>query len=118
MALLKSGIRAFAFILLTMTFMVGSPWTGAGPQAKTKTYTIVIEGMKFIPKTLTVERGDTVIWNNKDPFPHTATAQSGFDFDSKGIGVNKAWQFVAHEPGTIPYICTFHPTMKGTLVVK
>jgi plastocyanin len=26
------------------------------------------------PDTLTVKRGDTAVWVNKDPFPHTVTA--------------------------------------------
>jgi plastocyanin len=54
---------------------------------------------------------------NEDFFPHTATAQDG-RFDSGDIGTNKAWSYVAKEDGTSAYICTLHPTMKGTLIVK
>src|SRR5688500_5792814 len=35
------------------------------------THTIVIAGMKYSPETLTVKRGDIVVWVNKDFFPHT-----------------------------------------------
>jgi plastocyanin len=81
------------------------------------THTIVMEGVGFAPNTLTVAKGDTVVWVNKDAFPHTATAQDK-SFDSKEIAAGKSWRFTAKKSGTFPYVCTLHPTMKGTLVVK
>jgi plastocyanin len=73
--------------------------------------------MKFVPETLTVRRGDTVRWVNQDFFPHTATAQDG-SFDSRDIGIDRTWVYVATQDGTFAYICTLHPGMKGTLIVK
>ncbi len=29
-----------------------------------------------------------------------------------------SWTWVAHEPGTFAYVCSFHPMMKGTLTVR
>ena len=90
-----------------------------GPEAVAarETHTVVIVGMKFEPESLTVKRGDAIVWVNKDFFPHTATAQ-GRAFDSRDIVTNKNWKYVANKEGTFPYICTLHPTMKGTLIVK
>jgi plastocyanin len=82
-----------------------------------KTHTVVIEGMKFEPESLTVAPGDTVVWVNKDLVPHTATAESG-EFDSKDIEAGKSWQFTASKKGDFPYICDFHPKMKATLQVQ
>ena len=42
-----------------------------------KTHTVVIEGTSFQPPRLAVALGDTVVWINKDPFPHTATSTTG-----------------------------------------
>jgi plastocyanin len=81
-----------------------------------KTHTVVIDGLKYTPETLTVRRGETVVWVNKDPFPHTVTAK-GF-LDSRDIAAGKSWKFVARKPGKYAYICTLHPTMKGTLRVE
>ena len=78
---------------------------------------VIIEGTRFVPETLTVHRGDRVVWVNKDPFPHTVTGRSG-GFDSHSIAPDAAWRYVAGKAGTFPYVCTFHPTMTGTLVVK
>ena len=35
---------------------------------------VIIEGTAYEPAALTIKRGDTVEWINKDPFPHTVTA--------------------------------------------
>jgi plastocyanin len=88
-----------------------------GAFAAPQTHTVVIEGMHFTPETLTVKRGDRVQWVNKDLFPHTATAGSKA-FDSGPIAAGASWSMVAGRAGTLPYVCTLHPTMAGTLIVE
>jgi len=84
--------------------------------AKPTAHTVEIDGVKYVPATLTVKRGDTVTWVNKDPFPHTVTAPGAFD--SKDIPVGGKWKYVARKAGTYDYICTYHPNMKGVLKVE
>lgn len=84
---------------------------------KPKTHTVVIEGMRFQPESLTVARGDAIVWVNKDLFPHTATSEAG-RFDSGIIQAEKSWTFTAGKKGEFAYTCTFHPTMKAMLDVK
>lgn len=86
----------------------------AGPAV----HTVVIDGMQFTPANLEIRAGDTVIWKNKDPFPHTATVESGAGFDSGEITAGGSWKFIASKRGTFSYVCTLHRTMKGQLVVK
>lgn len=81
------------------------------------TYTVTIENLQFSPPTLTVHRGDHIVWANKDLFPHTVTATDKA-FDSHSIAANASWTYLAQHSGTFAYSCTFHPTMKGTLVVQ
>jgi plastocyanin len=83
---------------------------------KAATHTVVIEGVKFEPETLTVARGDTVVWVNKDPFPHTVTAKGAFD--SHDIAEGKSWKYVARKAGEYAYVCTLHPNMQAKLIVK
>jgi plastocyanin len=90
---------------------------GMGASAVPAIHTVIVVGMKFEPETLTVKRGDKVVWVNKDFFPHTATALDR-TFDSGDIETNAAWSYVTDVSGTFPYICTLHPTMKATLIVK
>lgn len=75
-----------------------------------------MEGTQYEPAMLTVKRGETVLWINKDPFPHTITAPGVFD--SRSIAAGKSWKYRARRAGEFPYVCTLHPTMKGMLRVE
>jgi plastocyanin len=93
---------------------------GAAAEApKPATHTVVMEGTAFQPDVLTINAGDTVVWVNKDFFPHTVTSESG-GFDSKSIDAGKSWKYVStsKKKGEFGYVCTLHPTMKATLRVK
>ncbi|WP_211444362.1 cupredoxin domain-containing protein [Collimonas humicola] len=90
---------------------------GADAGAQPVHHAIVIEGMKFSPEVIEVNVGDTVAWTNKDAFPHTVTAEN-HSFDSKEIASGRSWKFKATERGVFPYVCSFHPTMRGKVVVK
>ena len=86
-------------------------------QPKGKRQTVVIEATAFAPAELTVSAGDSVVWVNKDPFPHTATSKAG-GFDSREMQPGASWKYVAGKKGDFPYICSLHPTMKGILRVR
>ncbi|WP_420819659.1 cupredoxin domain-containing protein [Pandoraea terrae] len=107
------------FRAATLWIMAGLLLTAPGlpPHARPVMHTVVIEGTRFEPETLGIRSGDIVVWVNKDPFPHTVTAQAG-EFDSKNIAPGKSWKYVARKRGVFPYICTLHPTMKATLRVE
>ena len=88
----------------------------AGAPALAATHVVTIEGMKFEPAALTVQRGDTVVWKNKDMVPHTAT--SAGHFDSRNIAAGQSWTWKAGAAGTFDYVCTYHPGKKARVVVK
>ena len=90
--------------------------TGPSPGAATRTHTVVIEAVKYTPESITVKHGDTVVWINKDPFPHTVTAKGAFD--SHEIPADKSWKYTPRKSGEYAYVCTLHPNMKGTLRVE
>ncbi len=85
--------------------------------ARAAEHTVVIQAMAFTPAVLEVKRGDTVVWVNRDFFPHTATAPEGA-FDSGAIAAAASWRYVADRQGRFDYVCTLHPTMKAVLVVE
>ena len=88
-------------------------------QGAPRVHTIVIDGMRFIPQTSEVKAGDTVVWRNKDPLPHTVVAETGKGGPaSPVIAAGASWRFKASKAGTYPYLCTLHRTMSATLVVK
>jgi plastocyanin len=105
-------------IMLTSVLVASLGGALADPSdAAPGTYFVVIEQMRFNPPTLTVQRGDRVVWINKDLFPHTASATSKA-FDSLSIAPNASWSYVVRQPGSYPYPCNFHPAMHGTLTVR
>jgi plastocyanin len=81
------------------------------------THQVVMDGTAFTPATLHVNVGDRVIWINRDLFPHTATSRER-GFDSRKIAPGKSWTYRTTKKGQFPYLCTLHPTMKGTLRVE
>jgi plastocyanin len=81
------------------------------------THTVAIDGTRFQPDDLAIAPGESVTWINRDPFPHTVTATAG-TFDSKEIQPGESWTYKAPKKGVLAYVCTLHPTMKGTLRVK
>lgn len=89
--------------------------TGAAVQGTL--HTVTIDGVQFSPAELLVHPGDRIVWVNKDPFPHTATAANKM-FDSGSIAANASWSYTVTKKGDIDYSCTFHPTMKGKIRVQ
>jgi hypothetical protein len=77
---------------------------------------VTIKNFAFAPTTSTVHVGDTITWTNQDQVAHTATASDG-SFDTGSISQGKSGSHTFTKAGTIPYICSIHPSMKGTVTV-
>ena len=76
---------------------------------------VAMKNMKFSPATIEIKKGNTVEWKNDDITPHTATSAA---FDSGSIASDAGWRHTFTQAGSFPYYCTFHPEMKGTVVVE
>jgi plastocyanin len=111
----KSPRNCWRGAVLAAAFLAFASAAQAAPKASV--HTVLIDGMQFSPQTLEVNAGDTVIWKNKDPYPHTATSSSK-GFDSGTILSGREWKTTVKERGTFSYVCTLHQTMKAVLVVK
>jgi plastocyanin len=77
---------------------------------------VTIQNFKFSPGTSSVHVGDTITWTNRDIAPHTATAKDG-SFDTGTINKNKSGSHTFTKAGSFAYICSIHPSMKGTVTV-
>ncbi|MFA6001012.1 MAG: cupredoxin family copper-binding protein [Thermoleophilia bacterium] len=86
--------------------------TDAGNTAEVK-----MQGSKFTPADLTVEKGTTVTWSNDDSTPHTVTSNSKV-FNSGNMNKGQNFGYTFNESGTFEYACTIHPSMKGKVTVK
>ena len=87
----------------------------AGQPAAKKAATgtlVTMEGLKFGPKTLVVDKGATVKFDNKDIAPHTVTTKDGA-VDSGTLNPGQSFQLVVEKP--FDYFCTIHPSMKASV---
>ena len=80
------------------------------------THRVRIAGFRYHPDTLRVTSGDTVVFVNTDQFGHTASSRSGA-LESSLISAGDSARWVAESPITISYDCTFHPSMRGVVIV-
>ncbi len=77
--------------------------------------TVEMRDFEFFPAKLTVNVGAEITWLNRDGVVHNAVADA---FDSGTLKGGDSWSVVLDQPGTYPYVCTFHPGMEATLTVR
>jgi len=80
-----------------------------------KKYTVEIRSMQFQPAELTVEKGDTVVFVNRDMVAHNVTEQKSNAWASPSLFTGQLYTKVVNEAAD--YYCTFHPVMKGKLLM-
>ncbi|MBB6611588.1 cupredoxin domain-containing protein [Pontibacter sp. Tf4] len=107
--LLPVDLSLFGLLLLCTTF---TPVAGVQPTV----HTIRISQMQFNPATLTVHKGDTIVFVNKDIVTHDATEISGKAWKSPALASGDSWRMAATKSAA--FYCSFHPVMKGKIVVK
>lgn len=79
-------------------------------------HTVVIRHMKFEPSELKLNKGDTVLWINKDITDHDVTEEAGNEWASPKIPKNKSWSKIVTR--SADYFCSIHVVMKGRLLVE
>lgn len=103
----------------TTTQTTSSNQSGSGPTVS------IIQGsynvnqtLNFSPSTLKVMIGvnNTVTWVNNDIVLHTVTSDTGL-FNSNDLNSGQSWSYTFTTPGTYSYHCSYHPWMKGTVIV-
>jgi plastocyanin len=78
---------------------------------------VQIKNFLYAPAVLRVRTNDAVTFENDDAEPHTVTATGGA-FDSASIDPGATWAHRFTRAGTYTYICSFHPNMRGLIVVS
>ena len=104
--------RILLGVLSAGSLMLAPSAAAAAP----RTYTILIERLKFGPVPAQLHKGDIVIWANHDILRHSATASNhAFDVD---LPPGALKTMVLTKSGTFPFLCRYHPGMRGTLVIR
>ena len=105
---------------IALTLPVGKPCPTmpmpAPPAPTAQSIHIKIQSAAFGSQPGPIHVGDTVIWDNKDGFDHTVSADDG-TFNLPSPGNSSSAQWVASRTGTIPYHCNIHTDMHGSITV-
>jgi plastocyanin len=79
-----------------------------------------IRDLKFVPETVTIPAGTTVVFTNSDKVPHTLRKKSGPgpDFDSGPLNAGATFQQVFPEEGRIKITDPDRPETELTVIVE
>ena len=78
---------------------------------------VAIDNFSFTPKEISVEKGTTVTWTNRDDVPHTVVSADK-KFKSKALDTDDKFTYTFTDAGTYVYFCSVHPIMTGKVIVK
>jgi len=109
--------RNGAYLLYMLLFLTAC---GNGNNTKAvatpKVYTVEIKDMKFVPESITVAKGDEVVFINKDMVAHCVTEAAGKSWTSGNLPAGSTYSLIAKESSD--YFCAIHVVMKGKIIVK
>ena len=71
----------------------------------------------FAPRVITIPAGTKVTWINDGPTEHTV-ADKDVTWSSDILQAGQSYSHVFTTPGTVTVICTLHPEMISTVIVK
>jgi plastocyanin len=117
----RPGRRSAGALAATVALpLLAGSWIGwHGVAAAPAASDVVIDNYTFGPATLTVPRGTTVTWINKDDDPHTVVSDTDPRlFKSAALDTDEKFTFTFSDAGTFKYFCTIHPRMQGTVIVQ
>ena len=80
--------------------------------------TVKVADSYYGPKTLTVGRGTKVTWRWSGVLKHNVVVHTGPSFFSSRTQVRGTFTHVFTRKGTYALVCTVHPKMKMTVVVR
>lgn len=79
---------------------------------------IAIEGFKFGPAKVAVEKGKPITWTNGDDSPHQIAVTTVTPGRSPVLVKGQSHTQTFTNPGVYDYMCGLHPGMKGQVEVK
>ncbi len=120
-----------ALVLLTGALAIAAAGCGATAQgtgpvqpaaAQTAGAAVTVKTFQFQPGELTVRAGTRVTWTNEDAIAHTVTSGTPESpdrrFDAPLDGKGAKFSYTFSQPGTYPYFCNRHQSMRGQIRVN
>jgi plastocyanin len=113
----------FVFFVVLGILLIGCTQANSGNQSGNEATTgketsVEIKNFSFSPAEITINKGDTIVWQNNDSASHTITSDSGNELDSGTIPSNGKYSHTFNSTGTFDYHCSIHASMIGKVIVK
>lgn len=105
-----------ALALVAASLLAGCSGSDDPPAHDPGTDTVTIRDNAFEPRTISVQQGDSVLFQNKDDATHGVKLDSG-ERSIPSIAPGKEASFTLPTPGSHAFHCPFHPAMRGTILV-
>jgi plastocyanin len=77
---------------------------------------VITQNFAFNPDRIYVRAGTLIRWVNQDAVSHTVTSDDGSSFDSGTLLSGESFERRFVVPGTYPYFCSTHPSMRGAVI--
>ena len=100
-------------LVLSLWICSCSPAPG---ETAAKRHLVEIKQMQFQTSDLVVQKGDSVIFVNKDLVVHDVTEEKHKAWTSSALSPNQSYSIVVNESAN--YYCSIHPVMKGKLRIQ
>ena len=85
-------------------------------------YTVLMGESCFLPPSITIRAGATIVWVEMGLLDHNAVAAEDGSFQSPLLRNGESFEHTFSEPGVYPYFCSLHGSrdgkgMAGTIIV-
>ena len=88
------------------------------PAASSGAATVDIQGFTFKPGEITVAPGDKVTFLNEDAANHNVVFETNTQSGIPNLRDGQKGTVTFSDAGSFTYVCSYHPGMEGTVVVK
>ena len=79
--------------------------------------TVTIQNASFVPASMNVTVGTTVMWINKANATQDVVSDNGL-FNSGNLSNGMSYNYTFNQSGTYPYHSSINPSMTGTIIVS
>lgn len=105
--------------ILTLLFAALLSFTSlAQAGASGEVHRVEIKKFQFIPATLTINKGDTVVWFNAEKRQYHSVWFQKLEPETDYFFPGEEYAKTFDQAGTFDYICGPHPKMTGQIIVQ
>lgn len=105
--------------IITLWLCVSVLWGCSGNAGRQSTEnkrdTVIIKMMAFDPETISVHKGDTIVWINQDIVAHDVSQWPDRSWHSDTLNRDDVFEKVVDDSSS--YFCSIHPTMTGKFLI-